>query len=65
MNAARALAIAALMTGACRPGDPEDPKTPPNSPIPDIDRPKDAVPSLGDAGAGAVQRGAAPNATLR
>lgn len=38
-----------LAQAACRQGDPQDPRTPANSPLPDIDRPKDATPR-GDAG---------------
>jgi hypothetical protein len=47
----------ALAVGACRQDEPAgDPKTPPNSPLPEIDKkddgpkPRPKLPSLGDAG---------------
>jgi hypothetical protein len=51
MKALVTLLAATALFAACRQGDPE-PKMPPNSPIPEIDRPKDQSSSGGDAGAG-------------
>lgn len=64
MIAIRGAVVLLLLVASCRQGDPQEPRMPPNSPIPDIDRPKDTTPGpmlLGDAGPGA----AAPRAPTR
>lgn len=38
---AAALLLVVIGAASCRPNDPLEPKTPPNSPLPDIDRPVD------------------------